>query len=70
MTQNIELSSWDTCIGQTGCSADTWAKRQGRVIREAPETHPNNIDSDGGFCLSKSRKYLVYALRKHRKPFS
>jgi hypothetical protein len=40
------------------------------IYREAIEIemHPNNINSDGGFNLSKSWKPLLHRLRNKRQP--
>jgi hypothetical protein len=40
-----------------------------RIIREAIEIelHPNNMNKDDGFCLSKSWKPLIYSLKDRRK---
>jgi hypothetical protein len=42
-----------------------------RIIREAIEIqlHPNNMNREDGFCLSKSWKPLIYSL-KDKQPFS
>jgi hypothetical protein len=41
-----------------------------RIIREAIEVelHPNNMNREDGFCLSKSWKPLIYSLRDRKKP--
>jgi hypothetical protein len=43
-----------------------------RLIREAVdiEMHPNNINRDGGFNLSKSWKPLLHRLRNNRRPLN
>jgi hypothetical protein len=38
------------------------------IIREAIELHPNNMNREEGFCLSKSWKPLIYSLKDRRKP--
>jgi hypothetical protein len=40
------------------------------IIREATEIrfHPNNKNTENGFCLSKSWKPLISNLKDHRKP--
>jgi hypothetical protein len=39
-----------------------------RIMREAAELHPNNMNMEDGFCLSKSRKPLICSLKGRRKP--
>jgi hypothetical protein len=42
------------------------------IIREAIEIvfHPNNVNREDGFCLSKSWKSLICCLTDHRKSLS
>jgi hypothetical protein len=41
-----------------------------RIIREGTEIelHPNNMNREEGFCLTKSWKPLICSMKDHRKP--